>query len=321
LRLKYAALPAIKALVWVFLGLGALPALAQRNPLKAVSPATRQLLQKGEYAKALVELDQRLSTDSLNTDLLALRAECLLNLPGDARATAALTDLNKALRVRPNTWLLLCERGMAFAKLRRYPESVADYTTALHQTPAQPLLLVQRGYSQLSANHLPEALQDLAQATSLAPNDRDGVLMLAIAQMVDGRFPEALRTCNTLVGKHNTYNLSYANRALVRQRLQDPAGARQDANEALRLAPTDSTTRLISAFIHEQAGETAAAQQKYAEVQAKAKDKANFFFERGDLYLQSGNLAAAETDWKEAARLGSLDAAARLAAGFKPRSN
>ena len=303
----------------VLLGGSPQQAIAQRNPLKAVSGPTRQLLQKGRYAEAQVEIDQRLRQDSLNTDLLSLRAECLLNQRGDAHAATALADLNKALRLKPNTWLLLSERGFANGVLRRYPEAIADYTAALHQTPAEPTLLATRGYSQLVSNHLPEALSDFSRATSLAPSNPEYGIMLVIAQMVSGNFPEALKVCTALISKHKDFGMGYANRALVRQRLNDPLGARQDADQALRISATDSTTRLISAFVYQQAGETEKAQRGYDEIQAQAKDKSSLFFERGDLYLQVGNITAAEADWKQAAQLGHLEGNSRLAASFKPR--
>ena len=301
--------------------LGGCPQLAsaQRNPLKAVSGPTRQLLQKGRYAEAQVEIDQRLRQDSLNTDLLSLRAECLLNQRGDAHATAALADLNKALQLKPDTWLFLSERGFANGVLRRYPESIADYTAALRQTPAEPMLLVTRGYSYLSSNHLLEASSDFLRATSLVPSNPEYGIMLVITQMINGSYAEALKGCTALISKHKNYGLGYANRALLRQRLNDPQGARQDANEALRINAADSTTRLISAFVYQQAGETEKAQRGYDEIQAQAKDKSSLFFERGDLYLQVGNITAAEADWKQAAQLGHLEGNSRLAAGFKPR--
>ena len=294
-------------------------AIAQRNPLKAVSGPTRKLLQKGRFAEAQVEIDQRLRQDSLNTDLLSLRAECLLNQRGDAHAAAALADLNKALRLKPNTWLFLSERGFANGALRRYPESIADYTAALHQTPAEPMLLYTRGYGHLSSNHLSEALSDFSQATSLDPSNQEYGIMLVIAQMINSNYPDALKGCTALISKHKNFGLGYANRALLRQRLNDPLGARQDANEALRINATDSTARLISAFVYQQAGETEKAQRGYDEIQATAKDKSSLFFERGDLYLQVGNIVAAEADWKQAAQLGHLEGNSRLAAGYKPQ--
>ena len=310
--------PAVRRwLVGAIIGFSALPAMGQRNPLKSLSPATRQQLLKGQYAQALGEIDQRLRTDSLNVEMLALRAECHLNLKGDPHYALALTDLNKALRLRPNTLLLLSERGYAYYLLRRYPESVADLSAALKQTPAEPALICQRGLALLSDNHLREALTDFAQAASIAPTVPDYGVMLAIGQMVNGRYAEALKTCSLVIDKNKKYSLGYANRALVRQYLKDPAGARQDANEALRVAPTDTTALLVSAVVHQQAGETAAAQQGYDQLQERAKDKSVLFFERGDLYLQLGQIAAAEADWKQAAQLGHPQATGRLAAGFK----
>jgi len=311
-----------RAATWQWLWLAGLvavagPTLAQRNPLKAVSAATRQMVQKGDYPAALVEIDQRLRQDSLNTGLLVLHAECHLYQFTDAHAATALADLNKLLRLRPNTGEYLAGRSYAYFRLRRYPESVADLSAALHQTPAAPVLLCQRGLSYLALNRTPEALTDFSQANSLDPDNRDYALMLAIGQMVSGSYPAALKTCNARAGKHKSDALVYANRALVRQRLNDPAGARQDANEALRLAPTDSTASLTSAFVLEQGGETSAAQRLYDELQTKGMSKASFYFERGDLHLQMGQIPQAEADWREAARLGNLDAPTRLAAAFK----
>jgi tetratricopeptide (TPR) repeat protein len=295
------------------------PAAAQRNPVKAVSGPTRKLLQQERYAEAQVEIDQRLRQDSLNTDLLGLRAECLLAQPSDAHTAAALHDLNQALRLRPNTWLYLFERGYAYQRLHRYPEALADLSAALHQTPAEPMLLSQRGFLHLTNNHLPEALTDLAQSTALAPAVPEYSVLLLIGHMVTGNYLKAFQLCNAVIARNKSFGLGYANRALLRVQQHDQPGARQDADQALRLSPQDSTAQLISAFVYQAAGNETAAKKEYDALQAREHDKSVLYAERGDLYLQLGNIPAAEADWKRAAQLGNGEAAARLAAGFRAR--
>lgn len=294
------------------------PAHAQRKPLKVVSPATRQLLLQGKYAEALTELNQRLLVDSLNADLLGMRAECLFNLPGEVRAKAALTDLNKALRTLPNNPILRGDRGHVYFVLHRFPEAISELNFALPQMPNDAPFLAQRGYCHLSVNHIPEALADITRATSLVHYEPDYGLMLGFIQMVSGRLDLALKTFDKVVAKHNSFGLGYAFRATVRQQLNDLPGARQDIAKALQISPSDSTTRLLSAFVCEQAGEKENANNLYNEVLSQAKSKAQFYFERGDLYLQIGQIIAAEDDWKKAAALGNAEAETRLAAHYQP---
>ena len=293
----------------------ATPTVAQGNVLKSLSGSARRQLRKGQYANLLPEVEQRLRYDSLNADLWALRAECHLNENTESHAAIALADLNKALRLQPNTWAYLADRGFANSQTFRHAESVADLSAALQQTPADASLLYLRGYGQFSTNHLSEAIADFTQASALAPREKDYAIWLAIAHMVAGRDSEAFRICNTLIQNHKDYSLAYGNRALVRLNLNDPVGARQDLG---RVAP-DSSTQLVSAVLYQKAGQAAEAQQLFDELQTQAKDKASFFFERGDVYLQLGDIPAAEADWKRAAQLGNREAATRLAAGFKPR--
>ncbi|MBD2721102.1 tetratricopeptide repeat protein [Hymenobacter armeniacus] len=309
-----AALGLLGALVWV----GAAPAAAQGNVLKSLNGPARRLLRKGQFAALLPEVEQHLRQDSLNADLWALRAECHLNENTEAHAALALVDLNKALRLQPNTWAYLADRGFANSQTFRNAESVADLTAALQQTPADASLLYLRGYGQLATNHLPEAIGDFAQANTLAPQEKDYALWLTFAQMVAGRDADALRTANALVSQNKRYNLAYASRALVRCKLHDAAGARQDADEANRLS-SDSTTQFVSAVLYEKTGDAAKAEQLYAQLQAQYKGKGSLLFERGDLYLQFGEVSAAEIYWRQAAALGNKHAMGRLAAGFKAK--
>ena len=301
------------------------PDMLKRQILKAVNPATRRLMRHDRYAEALPLLTRRLEGDSLNVDLLVLRAACHLNIGGDLHATLALADLNKSVRLQPAVWLLRAGRAAAYAELRQYAAAEAELTATLALKPvksvefnaAAPDIYTERGCMRLFLNHIPAAQADYEKAVALTPGDGEYALYMAFGHMINGSFSEAMRICSQVVHEHPDYALGYAYRALLWQRLPDSAGARQDANEAIRLAPTDTTTRMVSAFIYQQAGDMVAAQRGYNELKAEWKEKSRVYFERGDLYWQSGNLPDAEANWRRAVELGNKQAATRLTARYE----
>ena len=296
----------------------AIPAFAQRSPLKAVSPAARQLISSGKYAEALPELNQLLLVDSLNVDLLSIRAECHSNLPSEAHARAALLDFNKALRYLPENAALRAERGLMYSNLGQYPEAISDLNFALDKLPTDAALVGQRGYCYLSINRLPDAITDLTRAIALDHTQPRYGMMLCFTHMVNGSYDLALKAVDKVVAKNKSSEAGYVVRATVRQRLNDLPGARLDISNAQKINPTDSTVMLVSAFILEQAGEKVSAEKRYTEILSQAKSKVSFYSERGDLYLQTGDIVAAEEDWKKAVALGSNIAKTRLAAHYQP---
>ncbi|KUG07561.1 tetratricopeptide repeat protein [Solirubrum puertoriconensis] len=307
----------LSRLLVLMIGLGlALPAAAQRfsNPLSAVKPALQRKLIKEEYAEALPELNRLLQTDSLNPNYLYLRAECRMFFK---EHEAALLDYNKAERFAPNDGLLLASRGAAYMQLRRFPEALTDLNQAATTHPRQPLVFLCRGVCRLYTNDLPGALLDLNKAVEFGPNEDEVWTYRCIVQMVAGRYTEAKFSSAEQIRRHPKDPYGYANRALLQLIANNTTQAKQDAEQALKLKPADEQLQLISAFVAEKSGKQAQAQQRYDELAAKATSKGWLYLERGDLHMQTGNIAGATADWQRAADLGNTEAAERISAGFQ----
>ncbi|OON70196.1 tetratricopeptide repeat protein [Hymenobacter sp. CRA2] len=292
-----------------------LPATAQQlpNPLLAVKAPLRKKILAGQNAEAVKELTQLLAADSLNPDYLYLRAECRALL---SEYTPALADYDKAARIVPGSPLVLASRAVALVQVQRYPEAVADFDQALLKVPNQPLMRLYSGWARMYTNDLPGALRDLDLAVQLDGSNKDAWLYRGIVQMIAGRYPDAQFSISEYVRRNPKLPLGYANRALIYLATGEQAKAAEDAARAFKIAPTDKEVVLIQAFVAEKA-DAAQGQAQYEAILAKTTDKADFYLQRGDLHMQTGNIARAIPDWQQAADLGNKEAAFRLKAGYK----
>ena len=103
-------------------------------------------------------------------------------------------------------------------------------------------------------------------------------------------------------------------RARVLAELGDPAGARADLDEAIRLAPEDPVAWMLSAALSRRQGDIGRAAAAIERATALAGSDPDVLFEAGNVAAAGGDLAGARALWEMAVRLGAGSEAARLAA-------
>ena len=91
-------------------------------------------------------------------------------------------------------WSLFYSRGIAFERLKRWPEAEADFRKALELSPDQPLVLNYLGYSWVEQNtNLDEAFKMLRRAVDQQPTDGYIVDSLGWAYFRLGQYDKALQ--------------------------------------------------------------------------------------------------------------------------------
>jgi tetratricopeptide (TPR) repeat protein len=139
----------------------------------------------------------------------------------------------------------LFDRAAKRAERARY---VAAAALALALLLAVPLFLSQR-YEDQAYDDFPQdpqaALDDLDRAASLDPYDPEPLLTKGVIETRLGRDREAISTFRDAVGRRPD---GYAAHFFLARALaaSDPAAARAEAEEALRLNPLDLRTRTLN---------------------------------------------------------------------------
>jgi tetratricopeptide (TPR) repeat protein len=122
--------------------------------------AAEYFMSKGDYARALADLDRalELAPPALpRSFLLWMRAEAHAVLAGDY--VRAVADHTEALRLDPRMPMALAMRAASYHKLGRLDQAVADYTEAIRLGP-------QYGWAHLRRAEIYDQLGDAARAAA-----------------------------------------------------------------------------------------------------------------------------------------------------------
>ncbi|MCH7838473.1 MAG: tetratricopeptide repeat protein, partial [Chloroflexi bacterium] len=90
----------------------------------------------GRHAEAVASYDRAIQVDPRNASALSNRGLTLIRL-APPRSEDALTDLDRALELRPKYARTLYHRARAYSLLNRVNESLADLRYAIESDPAR----------------------------------------------------------------------------------------------------------------------------------------------------------------------------------------
>ena len=163
-------------------------------------------------------------------------------LAGDpSRLPEALTHLEAAVRIRPDSAEAHSDLGTALAKVPgRLPQALAEYQTALRLAPDSAIVHNNLGYALASSGWLPQAIAEYQTALRLQPGYAEALNNLGSAlARIPGRlsdaiaaFQEALRRRPAYAEAHNNLGLRAGadfrpparRRGGIRNRAAPPAG-------------------------------------------------------------------------------------------------
>jgi tetratricopeptide (TPR) repeat protein/predicted aspartyl protease len=81
----------------------------------------------------------------------------------------ALSDCNRAVRLRPDAGFILDSRGLAYLRMRNFDKAIPDYDAVLRLQPNNPWALYGRGLAKLGKGMAVEGQADIAASKALAP--------------------------------------------------------------------------------------------------------------------------------------------------------
>ncbi len=167
------------------------------SPLRISADIQRalDLEQLGRSDEAIALLKQTNAKLTDHTEPLIALGNIYRSKKAFAEAAEAYSGALKAIGT-PNQshWSLYYSRGIAYERLKRWPEAEADFRKALELSPEQPLVLNYLGYSWIEqGSNLDEAFRMLRRAVEQRPADGYIVDSLGWAYYRLGQYDNALQ--------------------------------------------------------------------------------------------------------------------------------
>jgi tetratricopeptide (TPR) repeat protein len=178
----------------------------------------------GQYADAVADLNEVLSSESRSAVAYANRGFCMLQL-GHSRQ--AVDDLKAALLQNPKMVSAHLNLGDAHAFEQNYEEAISCYTRALELDPVNPVALHNRALAYRGLEDYDAAMADLERALELEPESPSIHHAIGSVHLVRGFFQRAIHSYSAVL----EFNPADAVAHIRRGSAQYAAGFYQDAVE------------------------------------------------------------------------------------------
>lgn len=161
----------------------------------------------------------------------------------------AFEALARCLRLDPTYPAAHLRLAELYHKLSQ-PEPARHHTKAeLALRPGDVPTLIDLGSLLIDLGELPTATLCLRQATAADPANAEAWHHLSLAHFTAGQYDKGIAACRRALGLRPKRLATLHNLAVAWDRVQRPRRARAIARRALRLAPTDPSTRNLSRWL------------------------------------------------------------------------
>ena len=323
-----------KTQVFVRAPTGYVPTDADMAILAADAPKTAReyinrgdgFMRRGEYDKALADLDKAVAADPKDSlalsnrgiahywkgeneqaradfaaaaklngrDVVALHGQGLLALR-ESRLPDAIAAFTRAADLMENNVFALTNRASAYQQLGQYDNALADVDDLLRINPQATQVMITRSTLQRSKGDNDGARATLAAALKANPADQRLQLILAGYLADDGHKGEADKAFAALIEAHPSVD-AYLTRATHRAKA-DTAGRLADIEAALKLDGKSTAALSMRAQARIDAGDAAKAASEITEAMKTTKDEDQLLLARAKALAKSGDLKGADADF------------------------
>lgn len=278
---------------------------------------------QGRWTQARADLDRALQQRDLNDatrrNLRLFAADSALAAREPQRALDLLRDLPETdaqvapRRTAANRMLIRMSARPQVLTSANFPAPVLDCGTAESAStcalvagqpaPDPAFDVAAAAYRALEARDFPQAAEKAAEAVAISPGNRDYQLLLLDAQLAAGRLTDAEQAATAALSIEPGDPVVLAQRASIRKRLGNDAGAVEDFEAALRsgqLAPAAEIRALA------ELGRRDEARSRFAQLQAQGRLKDANELELAYLAARLGDDEMARTLFAQADAAGKL---------------
>jgi tetratricopeptide (TPR) repeat protein len=175
---------------------------------------------------------------------------------------------------RPEHFHAYYNRALAYSKLGRYEDAVADWTRAIELDPKVAQALINRGVTYINLGQWDKAIADCSSAIELDPN------------------------CSSAIELDPKYARAWCNRGIAHGKLGQLDKAIADCSRAIDLDPKDARVWGNRGRLYGNLGQWDKLVADYSRVIDLNPKNANAWKNRGDAYSRLGRLAQARADYQ-----------------------
>jgi tetratricopeptide (TPR) repeat protein len=282
-------------------------------------------MRRGEYDKALADLDKAVAADPKDSlalsnrgiahywkgenelaradfaaaarlngrDVVALHGQGLLALR-ESRLPDAIAAFTRAADLLENNAFALSNRASAYQQLGQYDNALADVDELMRINPQMTQLMVTRSELLRAKGDKAGALAALEAALKANPRDQRLQLTLAAVLAEDGHKADADKAFAAAIAAQPTV-AAYLSRATYRDKA-DTAGRLADVDAALKLDAKSSAAMAMRAQTRMDAGDAAKAASELTEAMKTLKDEDQLLVARAKALAKAGDLKGADAD-------------------------
>jgi tetratricopeptide (TPR) repeat protein len=190
--------------------------------------------QRGDHTAAVRQIDAALKVNPQNAAAHSNRGLALQEL---GRFEEARASFERALAIEADDADVLMSRGLALAALGRHGEAVTSYDRALAISPDHVNALTNRGSALQALNRPVEALASHERALAISPDHPEALANRGIVLHALKRDTEALASLDRALAVRPHHPEPLANRGVVLHALERHAEALASFDKALAIAP------------------------------------------------------------------------------------
>ena len=205
---------------------------------KAIVEAFR-LQQEGKMDDAIKKWDSIVNiSEGIDNDMAAAAffARGTIKEATLGRHEEAISDLNEAIRLKPNYAEAYSVRGLSKSNLGRHEEAISDFNEAIRLNPNLADVYSLRGLSKNALDRREEAISDLNEAIRLNPNLADAYSLRGLSKNALDRHEEAISDFNEAIRLNPNLTNAYFFRGVAKVELGKVEEAKVDYQMALKLA-------------------------------------------------------------------------------------
>ena len=258
------------------------------------------------FEEAEADIRKALSLRPEEGGLYYVLGNVLANL---GRGKVALEAYDRAVELLPKHWDAWYNRGVLLRRLGRDEDAFRDQTQVIKNSPKHALAYYERGMIQAQAGRFRNALDDVETFLALEPDDVPGLILRgqihADLKINLDPLEQSEQDLTRAIQVDPKNSSAYRARGLTRYRATNWAGAIADYRKYLQLSPNNSNPSGILndiAVAHQNAGQFEEAIKTFGEALA-IRQTPSLLTNRGNVYLEQGDLILASADFDAAIKL------------------
>ncbi|MEM7375266.1 MAG: tetratricopeptide repeat protein [Bacteroidota bacterium] len=205
----------------------------------------------------------------------------------------ALTDLNRAVDLRPTLETAWFDRGLIHQAAQRYDQALADFDQVLRLQPGNSKAFCRKGEVWVAKGDSDSARHHFSLAMQMDPNDAEPYYQRSLLLLSEDNVQEALKDVEIALRKDPSRAESFLTRGRIHLKTGNKNNALKDFNRTIDLNPLLSLGYAYRGETHISLGNLRKAQADFEQAIAQGSLRPEAYIGLGDIYLERQNFEKA----------------------------